>query len=168
MSTVIYPGSFDPVTLGHIDVITRAAQIFDKVIVCILNNSTKKSPLFSQDERANMLNEVIADYPNVVVECYDGLLVDFARMNDVNILIRGLREESDFACEFKMAQGNRSVALEMETLFMPTDPKYSFVSSSMAKEYASYGMSLHDFVPKTVEKRLYDKLWIKKDSESDI
>ena len=169
MSTVIYPGSFDPVTLGHIDVITRSAQIFDKVIVCILNNSSKKSPLFSLDERANMLNEVIADYPNVVVETYDGLLVDFARMNNVNILIRGLREESDFACEFKMAKGNRSVALEMETLFMPTDPKYSFVSSSMAKEFASYGMSLHDFVPKQVEKKLYDKLWKKSDShESEI
>ena len=157
MNTVIYPGSFDPVTLGHIDLIKRASKMFDKVIVCILNNSTKKSSLFSIDERVNMLCEVIKEFDNVSVDSYQGLLVDYAKEHNVNIIIRGLREITDFANELQMAQANHLVSPEIETLFMATNPKYSFLSSSMVKEYASYGMSVKDFVPEIVRVKIEEK-----------
>ena len=154
MSAVIYPGSFDPVTLGHMDVIERASKMFDKVIVCILNNSQKKSPLFSLDERVNMLKDVTSGLDNVEVDSFQGLLVDFAKEKDVKIIIRGLREITDFANELKMAQGNHMIYPDFETLFIATDPKYSFVSSSMVREYASYGKSVQDFVPKIVQSKI--------------
>ena len=157
MSAVIYPGSFDPVTLGHMDVIERASKMFDKVIVCILNNSQKKSPLFSLDERVNMLKDVTSGLDNVEVDCFQGLLVDFAKEKDVKIIIRGLREITDFANELKMAQGNHMIYPDFETLFIATDPKYSFVSSSMVREYASYGKSVQDFVPKIVQSKIEEK-----------
>ena len=157
MNTVIYPGSFDPVTLGHIDLIKRASKMFDKVIVCILNNSTKKSSLFSIDERVNMLCEVIKEFDNVSVDSYQGLLVDYAKEHNVNIIIRGLREITDFANELQMAQANHLVSPEIETLFMATNPKYSFLSSSMVKEYASYGMSVKDFVPEIARVKIEEK-----------
>ena len=157
MSAVIYPGSFDPVTLGHMDVIERASKMFDKVIVCILNNSQKKSPLFSLDERVNMLKDVTSGFDNVEVDSFQGLLVDFAKEKDVKIIIRGLREITDFANELKMAQGNHMIYPDFETLFIATDPKYSFVSSSMVREYASYGKSVQDFVPKIVQSKIEEK-----------
>ncbi len=157
MSAVIYPGSFDPVTLGHMDVIERASKMFDKVIVCILNNSQKKSPLFSLDERVNMLKDVTSGLDNVEVDSFQGLLVDFAKEKDVKIIIRGLREITDFANELKMAQGNHMIYPDFETLFIATDPKYSFVSSSMVREYASYGKSVQDFVPKIVQSKIEEK-----------
>ena len=157
MSAVIYPGSFDPVTLGHMDVIERASKMFDKVIVCILNNSQKKSPLFSLDERVNMLKDVTSGLDNVEVDSFQGLLVDFAKEKDVKIIIRGLREITDFANELKMAQGNHLIYPDFETLFIATDPKYSFVSSSMVREYASYGKSVQDFVPKIVQSKIEEK-----------
>ena len=157
MSAVIYPGSFDPVTLGHMDVIERASKMFDKVIVCILNNSQKKSPLFSLDERVNMLKDVTSGLDNVEVGSFQGLLVDFAKEKDVKIIIRGLREITDFANELKMAQGNHMIYPDFETLFIATDPKYSFVSSSMVREYASYGKSVQDFVPKIVQSKIEEK-----------
>ena len=157
MSAVIYPGSFDPVTLGHMDVIERASKMFDKVIVCILNNSHKKSPLFSLDERVNMLKDVTSGLDNVEVDSFQGLLVDFAKEKDVKIIIRGLREITDFANELKMAQGNHMIYPDFETLFIATDPKYSFVSSSMVREYASYGKSVQDFVPKIVQSKIEEK-----------
>lgn len=157
MSAVIYPGSFDPVTLGHMDVIERASKMFDKVIVCILNNSQKKSPLFSLDERVNMLKDVTLGLDNVEVDSFQGLLVDFAKEKDVKIIIRGLREITDFANELKMAQGNHMIYPDFETLFIATDPKYSFVSSSMVREYASYGKSVQDFVPKIVQSKIEEK-----------
>lgn len=159
MSKVIYPGSFDPVTLGHIDIIQRASKVFDEVIVCILNNLSKKSSLFSIDVRANMLKESVKDLPNVTIDSYEGLLVDYAAQKDVNILIRGVREEADFSSEFKMAQGNRSVAPFLETLFIPTDPEFSFVSSSMAKEFASFGADISAFVPDHVAELMLEKLY---------
>ena len=138
MSAVIYPGSFDPVTLGHMDVIERASKMFDKVIVCVLNNSQKKSTLFSLDERVNMLKEVTKGLDSVEVCDYQGLLVDFAT-------------------ELKMAQGNHMIYPDFETLFIATDPKFSFVSSSMVKEYASYGKSVKDFVPDIVQAKIEEK-----------
>ena len=157
MNAVIYPGSFDPVTLGHMDVIERASKMFDKVIVCILNNSQKKSPLFSLDERVNMLKDVTSELDNVEVDSFQGLLVDFAKEKDVRIIIRGLREITDFANELKMAQGNHMIYPDFETLFIATDPKYSFVSSSMVREYASYGKSVKDFVPEIVQVKIEEK-----------
>ena len=157
MKTVVYPGSFDPVTLGHMDIIRRASLIFDKVIVCILNNSSKKSPLFSLDERVNMLEDVLAEFDNVTVTSFDGLLVEFARQNDINVIIRGLREVTDFDSELQMAQGNHMVSPEIDTLFLATDPRFSFISSSMVREFASYGKSVEGFVPDAVTKKIEDK-----------
>ena len=147
MISVVYPGSFDPVTLGHLDIIARSSRVFDKVIVCVLNNAAKKTPLFSRDERVNMLKDVVRDFDNVVVEQYNGLLVDFAKENNVKVIVRGLREVTDFDIELQMAQGNHKVSPEVDTIFMATDPKYSFISSTMVREFASYGKSVKGFVP---------------------
>lgn len=156
MRTAIYPGSFDPLTLGHLDIIERASKMFDKVIVCILINSGKKTSLFSLDERVIMLSDVLSKYDNVTVASYKGLLIDFARENDTNIIIRGLREVTDFACELQMAQGNLAMSrtlrtedkdFDVETLFLATSPEYSFISSTMVREFASYGRSVKGFVP---------------------
>ncbi len=157
MTRVIYPGSFDPVTNGHLDVIRRSSFLFDHVIVCVLNNSQKKSPLFSLEERVNMLKDVVGDMDNVSVASFGGLLVDFARESNVNIIIRGLRQVTDFDVELLMAQGNHMVADNVETLFMPTDPRYSYISSSMVREYASYGKSVKGFVPEIVNMRIEEK-----------
>ena len=139
------------------DVIERASKMFDKVIVCVLNNSQKKSTLFSLDERVNMLKEVTKGLDSVEVCDYQGLLVDFAKEQNIHIIIRGLREITDFATELKMAQGNHMIYPDFETLFIATDPKFSFVSSSMVKEYASYGKSVKDFVPDIVQAKIEEK-----------
>ena len=147
MNTVVYPGSFDPVTLGHMDIIKRSSCIFDKVVVCVLNNAVKKTPLFSRSERVNMLKDVVKRFDNVYVEEYSGLLVDFAKDNNIHIIVRGLRELTDFDSELQMAQGNHMVSPDIETIFMATDPRLSFISSSMVREFASYGRSVKGFVP---------------------
>ncbi len=157
MNSVVYPGSFDPITLGHLNIISRSASIFDKVYVCVLNNSAKKTPLFSLDERVNMICDVVSEYDNVVVASYGGLLVDFAREHDINVIIRGLREITDAGVELSMAQGNHTVAPDIDTLFMATDPKYSFISSSMVREFASYGRSVKGFVPDMVAELIKEK-----------
>jgi pantetheine-phosphate adenylyltransferase len=156
MATAIYPGSFDPVTLGHLDIIKRSAAIFDEVIVGVLNN-TSKSPLFSLAERVNMLNEVILDIPNVRVESFDGLLVEFARERQVNVIVRGLRAVTDFEYELQIAQSNRKVAPDIDTMFLTTSIEYSYLSSSVVKEYASFGVAVDDFVPEQVLGRLKEK-----------
>lgn len=147
MNTVVYPGSFDPVTLGHMDIIKRSSCIFDRVVVCVLNNAVKKTPLFSRSERVNMLKDVVKRFDNVYVEEYSGLLVDFAKENDIRIIVRGLRELTDFDSELQMAQGNHMISPDIETIFMATDPSLSFISSSMVREFASYGRSVKGFVP---------------------
>ena len=157
MKKVVYPGSFDPVTLGHLDVIKRASNIFDEVTVCILNNSVKKTPLFSLEERVNMLCDVVSEFENVRVDSYQGLLVDFAKEHDIKVIIRGLREITDFDSELQMAQGNHMVSPDVETLFMATDPKYSFISSSMVREFASYGRSVKGFVPEIILDKIEDR-----------
>ena len=157
MITAVYPGSFDPVTLGHLDIIKRGAECFDKLVIGVLNNSEKKSPLFTLEERVIMLKEVTEDMPNVSVECFDGLLVDFVRKKDSNIIIRGLRAMADFNIELQMAQTNRAVAPDIDTLFFSTSTQYSAISSSVVKEYASYGVSVKDFVPATVLRRIEAK-----------
>lgn len=150
MSKAIYPGSFDPVTLGHLDIIKRSAEMFDELIVGVLNN-TSKTPLFSLEERVNMLRSVVSDMPNVRVAGFEGLLVDFAHQNDVKVIVRGLRAVTDFEYELQIAQSNRKVAPDIDTVFLVTNIEYSYLSSSIVKEYAGFGMDVRDFVP--------EKLW---------
>ena len=156
MITAVYPGSFDPVTLGHLDIIRRGSAVFDRLVIGVLN-SQKKSPLFTLDERVIMLKEVTEDLPNVSVESFEGLLVDFVRAKNSNIIIRGLRAMADFNIELQMAQTNRAVAGDIDTLFFSTSTQYSPISSSIVKEYASYGVSVKDFVPANVLSRIEEK-----------
>ena len=150
MSRAIYPGSFDPVTLGHLDIIKRSAEMFDELIVGVLNN-TAKSPLFSLEERVNMLKNVVSDIPNVKVMGFGGLLVDFARQNDVKVIV------SDFEYELQIAQSNRKVAPDIDTVFLATSIEYSYLSSSVVKEYASFGVDVHDFIPEEIRDTLRDR-----------
>ena len=148
MARVVCPGSFDPVTNGHLDIISRAAGLYDEVIVAVLINITKKS-LFTVDERVEMLSEVTKGYGNVRVERFHGLPVDFCAANGVNTIVKGLRAVSDFEYEMQMAQMNYRLA-KIETLFMTTNPLYSFLSSSLIKEIARYGGDVSGLVPEQV------------------
>ena len=150
MRTAIYPGSFDPVTYGHIDIIKRSAKMVDKLIIGVLSNSSK-TPLFSVEERVNMLKNVVSDIPNVKVVGFEGLLVDFARQNDIKVIVRGLRAVTDFEYELQIAQSNRKVAPEIDTVFLTTNIAYSYLSSSVVKEYASFGVDVKDFVPEEIQ-----------------
>lgn len=146
MSTVIYPGSFDPCTNGHLDIIRRASKIFDKVIVAVLCNSSK-APLFSAEERVRFIQEAAKDIPNVEITSFSGLLVDFAKKYDAKIVIKGLRAVSDFEYEFQMALTNHNLCPECETIFIPASAEYMFLSSSIVKEIASYDGDLTGLVP---------------------
>lgn len=156
MNKAIYPGSFDPVTYGHIDIIKRAAHIFDELIVAVLVNKGKSS-LFSIEERVKMLEELFADLPNVKVASYEGLLVDFAVENDAKVIVRGLRAVTDFEYELQMAQTNNVLRNEVDTLFLITKLEYAYLSSSTVKEVASYGGDISKFVPDNIAKLTYDK-----------
>ena len=150
MSRAIYPGSFDPVTLGHLDIIKRSARIFDEVIVGILNNP-QKSPLFSVEERVKILKEVTADLPNVKIESFSGMLVDYAIRNNINVSIRGLRSVSDFEYENQIAQYNDRLSNgQMETIFLVTSPEYSYISSSGVKEVAGFHGDISPYLPEFV------------------
>ena len=156
MKTAIYPGSFDPVTLGHYDIIERSSQIFDRLIVGVLNNSAK-SPLFSVEERVKMLKDVTKELPNVEIKSFDGLLIDFARENQAQVIVRGLRAVTDFEYELQMAQMNRVIAPEIDTLFLTTNLKYAYLSSSIAKEVAMYGGDISAFLDPAVERQVQKK-----------
>jgi pantetheine-phosphate adenylyltransferase len=153
---VVCPGSFDPVTNGHLDIIGRAAGLFDEVVVAVLINVTKQS-LFTVDERVDMLREATSGYGNVRIDRFHGLLVDFCATNGISAVIKGLRAVSDFEYEMQMAQMNYRMA-KVETLFMTTNPLYSFTSSSLVKEIARYGGDVSGLVPETVLSRLRDRL----------
>lgn len=153
MKIAIYPGSFDPVTNGHIDVIQRAARLFDKVIVAVIRNPEKK-PRFSLKERVEVLKKSLAKYSNITVESFAGLLVAYAQKKKANIIVRGLRAVSDFDYEFQMALTNRKMAPEVETVFFMTDYKYSYLSSSFVKQIAMLGGDISELVPVPVAKRL--------------
>jgi pantetheine-phosphate adenylyltransferase len=156
VARVVCPGSFDPVTNGHLDIIGRAAGLHDEVFVAVLINITKKS-LFSVDERVELLSEVTSRYGNVRVERFHGLLVDFCLANGINAIVKGLRAVSDFEYEMQMAQMNYRLA-KVETLFMTTNPQYSFLSSSLIKEIAKYGGDVSGLVPESVLGRLAARL----------
>ena len=156
MLKAIYPGSFDPVTLGHLDIIKRSAEMFDELIVGVLNN-TAKSPLFSLEERVNMLKDVTSHFPNVEVQSFAGLLIDFVRSNDANVIVRGLRAITDFEYELQLAQMNRVIAPEIDTLFLTTNLKYAYLSSSMAKEVAMYGGDISSFLSPEIAEKVREK-----------
>lgn len=153
---VIYPGSFDPVTYGHLDIIERAAKSFDTVIVAVLNNTSKKS-LFTLEEKISLLKETTKDLPNVEIDYFSGLLSDYAKQKKCNNMIRGLRAISDFEYEMQMASVNKKINNDIETYFMVSSNQYAYLSSSIVKEVAVFGGSISCFVPKVVEKALKDK-----------
>ena len=152
----IYPGSFDPLTNGHVDIIERGARIFDSIIVAILAN-VEKTPLFSESERVAIIRDVFKDKPNVQVETFDGLLVDYAQRKQANVLVRGLRAVSDFEYEFQMALMNRHLAPGLETVFMMPAEQYTYISSRLIKEVFTLGGEITGLVPPVVEDQLREK-----------
>jgi pantetheine-phosphate adenylyltransferase len=152
----VCPGSFDPVTNGHIDIVSRASALFDEVTVAVLVNKSKQG-LFSVAERIDMLREVCAGYPNVKIDAFHGLLVDFCRERDIHAIVKGLRAVSDFDYELQMAQMNSSLG-GVDTVFVPTSPEYSFLASSLVKEVATFGGDVSSLVPPLVLDRLQDRL----------
>ena len=157
MKKAIYPGSFDPVTYGHIDIAKRSSEIFDELVIAVLCNKGKTSPLFSVDERVNILKEVLADIPNVKVQSYEGLLVDFAMESNAGVIVRGLRAVTDFEYELQMAQTNRKILPTLDTVFLTTSLEYAYLSSSIVREVASYGGDISEFVTEDVAKAVYKK-----------
>lgn len=157
MRKAIYPGSFDPLTYGHLDIIKRSAEIFDELTVSILDNKMK-TPLFSVEERVKMLEEVTKDIPNVEIDCFSGLLIDYAKAKNVKVAIRGLRAVTDFDYELHLAQTNSLISGgELETVFLTTDLAYSFLCSSTVREIASFHGDVSKCVPEYVMQKLYEK-----------
>jgi pantetheine-phosphate adenylyltransferase len=159
-TVAIYPGSFDPVTKGHLDLIARGAQIFDHLVVAVAQNS-EKHPLFAAKERVEMLESATFDYKNVEVDLFEGLLVDYARSRDSRIILRGIRAVSDYEYELQMAMMNRKIEETLETVFMMPAVAYSYLSSRLVKELARLGGPVKDLVPPIVEERLKDKFQLK-------
>lgn len=157
MKRAVYPGSFDPVTKGHLDIIERAAAIVDELIVGVLNNN-EKTPLFSVEERVKMLKDVTVHIPNVRIESFSGLSVEFVKKCGAAFLVRGLRAVTDFEYELQMAQTNRSIDREVDTLFFTTELKYAYISSTIVKEVAYYGGDISGFVPPQVVQSVCEKI----------
>ncbi|WP_353892146.1 pantetheine-phosphate adenylyltransferase [Proteinivorax hydrogeniformans] len=156
MTKAVYPGSFDPVTNGHLDIIERATKTFDSVIVAVAHNSNKR-PLFSKEERVNMLIKATKDFDNVIVDTFDGLLVNYCAKYRANVIVKGLRAVSDFEYELQMASINKKLEKNVETLFMMTNNQYSFLSSSLVKEIAKWDGCVKELVPGHVEWSLKEK-----------
>lgn len=154
MKIGVYPGSFDPVTNGHLDIIERAAKLFDKLIVAVLINSNK-TPLFTVEKRLEFLKESCKGFENVEIESFEGLLIEFMKKKNANVIVKGLRAVSDFEYEFQMALMNSKLNPEIETVFMMTSNKYSYLSSSLIKEVAKFGGCVKGLIPEIVEKELY-------------
>lgn len=161
MKAAIYPGSFDPVTYGHLDIIRRAADIFDELTISVLNN-VNKTPLFSVEERVKILEEATKDIPNVRIESFSGLLVDYAKQRNVRVIVRGLRAITDFEYELQNAQTNRLLSKEkLDTMFFTTSLEYAYLSSTTVKEIASFGGDISGCVPEFVAERIYRKYGIR-------
>ncbi|WP_186565392.1 pantetheine-phosphate adenylyltransferase [Lawsonibacter celer] len=158
MKTAIYPGSFDPITLGHLNIIKRAAVCFDRLIVCVMVNSEKNKGLFTPDERVELIRRVVAKLPNVEVEQSSGLLSDYARQKKACAVVKGLRAVSDYEKEVQMALINRKLNPRLDTMFMPSSAKYTYLSSSVVKEMAYYGADLTDFVPREIIKDVNQRM----------
>lgn len=161
----IYPGSFDPITLGHLDVISRGSKLFERVIVAVLQNPSK-SPLFTMQERIDLIRQSISHISNVEVDCFDGLTVNYAQLRGASVIIRGLRVLSDFEKELQMAHTNKTLLEEIETVFLATSTEYGFLSSSVVKEIARFGGSVDHLVPKHVAIDIYKKCYAKIHPES--
>ena len=157
MKVAIYPGSFDPITLGHLDIIRRAARCFDKVYVCVLYNCDKKAPMFSPEKRLEMIQKSVAELPNVEAELFSGLLADYAREKNADILVKGVRNATDFDLEYQMAAINRGIWGELETVFLPASGAYQHFSSTMVREMIRYGQPLEKYVPRAVAEELKQK-----------
>ena len=149
MKVAIYPGSFDPITSGHLNIIQRAAQIFDELVVCVMVNAGK-NPMFTLDERVELIQRVTRELPNVTVESSNELLAEFARRKGRAVIVKGLRAVSDFENEFQMALINRKINPDLDTMFLTADSEYMYMSSSVVKELGSYGVDLEDFLPKEI------------------
>lgn len=158
MRRAIYPGSFDPITLGHLNIIKRAAAMFDELIVCVSVNSSKSSGLFSTAERMELIRRVTEDIPNVKVDCSDDLMASYAKKNRAKVLVRGLRAVSDYETEIQMAMINAKLYSKLDTVFLYTSPKYAYLSSSVVKEMARYGADLSDFVPRQIIQAVQEKM----------
>lgn len=158
MRCAIYPGSFDPVTLGHLDIIKRAAAIFDELIVCVSVNSAKPAGLFSPQERVELIRAVTEDLPNVKVDCSQELVAEYAKRHRARVLVKGLRAVSDYESEIQMAMLNAKLYPKLDTVFLYTRPKYAFLSSTVVKELARYGADLSDFVPRQIIDRVRAKV----------
>lgn len=160
MKRAVYPGSFDPVTYGHLDIIRRAADIFDELTVSVLNNK-EKTPLFSVSERVKILEEATKDMPNVKIDSFSGLLISYARENNMHVIVRGLRAITDFEYELQIAQTNRILSCEqVDTIFLTTSLEYAYLSSSSVKEIASFGGDISRCVPEFVARKTYEKYGI--------
>jgi pantetheine-phosphate adenylyltransferase len=164
----VYPGSFDPITNGHLDIIERASKTFDKVIVAVLENPEKKNPLFTIDERVSLIKKVTQNMPNVETESFKGLLINFMKKKNAKIIIKGLRAVSDFEYEFQMALMNNKLDPSIETLFMMTNSKYSYLSSSSVKQVAQYGGCIKELVPDEIIKDILNKVKENKVKENKV
>lgn len=157
MLRAVYPGSFDPVTYGHLDIIRRSRSLADELIVGVLNNKAK-TPLFSVEERVKMLKEMTKNMPGVKIVPFEGLLIDFAKEMSAGIVVRGLRAVTDFEYELQMAQTNNKLSPELETVFLTTSLEYSYLSSTIVKEVAAFGGDISQFVPEMIERRIQEKI----------
>ena len=157
MVRAIYAGSFDPVTFGHLDIIVRASRVVEELVVGVLNNRAK-SPLFSVEERVKMLEEVTKEYPNVKIRSFTGLLVEFAKECEARVIVRGLRAITDFDYELQMAQTNRIMSPDLDTIFLTTSLEYAYLSSTTVKEVAGFGGDISAFVPPFVEKKIQERM----------
>lgn len=157
MKSAVYPGSFDPVTLGHLNIIRRASRIFDRLYICVAVNSAK-TPAFTVDERVDFLKRSTARFGNVVVESSDQLLVDYAKERGISVIVKGLRAVSDYENEFQMALINKKMAPSIDTMFLTSDAKYTFLSSTIVKEVARYGALLDEFIPREIIEDVTERL----------
>lgn len=157
MRTAICPGSFDPITLGHLNIIRRCSKIFDRVVVCVMLNSSKTTPMFTIEERMDMVRRAVERYPNVTVDTSDGLLAEYARQYEGAVLVKGLRAASDFEYEFQMDLINKNINPQLETMFLTASGKYTFLSSSVVREMARYGADLTGLVPNELKAEIEQK-----------